>query len=160
MRLPMGEPEMAEKIVFKKYANRRLYNTDKSEYVTLKEVADLVRQGTRVEVIDAKTKEDVTAFILTQIVLEAAKQDNTLLPVPILHMIIQYGDNLLGEFFSKYFQKSIQNYVDYKATVENQYDKWLDLGKDASGMAQQSMESMKSFQTLFEQFFSTDKKPD
>lgn len=151
---------MAEKIVFKKYANRRLYNTEKSEYVTLKEVADLVRQGHRVEVIDAKTKEDVTAFILTQIVLEEAKQNNTLLPVPILHMIIQYGDNILGEFFSKHFQKSVQNYVDYKATVDAQYNKWLDLGKDASGLAQQSMESMKSFQSFFEQFFSKDKERD
>ena len=56
----------------------------------------------------------VTAFILTQIVLEAAKRRNSLLPVSVLHLIIRYGDNALGEFFEKYFQKTIHNYIETK----------------------------------------------
>ncbi len=103
---------MPEKIIFKKYANRRLYDTEKSAYVTLNQVADVIRQGRHVEVIDAKTKEDVTAFTLTQIIMEEAKQKNILLPVPLLHLIIQYGDNILGEFFEKYLQQMINNYND------------------------------------------------
>ena len=95
---------MAEKVVLKKYANRRLYDTEKSAYVTLNQVADLIREGRQVEVIDAKTKEDVTAFILTQIILEASRKKNVLLPVPLLHLIIQYGENVLEEFFEKYLQ--------------------------------------------------------
>ena len=74
---------MAEKIILKKYANRRLYDTDKSKYVTLNEVAERIRNGQQVEVVDAKTKADVTASILTQIVLEEAKKENVLLPVPL-----------------------------------------------------------------------------
>ena len=63
---------MPEKVILKKYANRRLYDTERSAYVTLNEVAELIKTGRQVEVIDAKTKEDVTAFILTQILLEEA----------------------------------------------------------------------------------------
>ncbi|MBW1646143.1 MAG: hypothetical protein JRJ56_07445 [Deltaproteobacteria bacterium] len=100
-----------KKVLLKKYTNRRLYNTDNSEYVTLQEVAELIRQGSDVEVIDAKSKEDVTALILTQIVLEEAKQNNCLLPIPLLHTIIKYGDNLLIEFFESYLQKSIKSFI-------------------------------------------------
>jgi len=102
---------MAEKILLKKYANRRLYDTEKSTHVTLNQVADMIKQGRRVEVIDAKTKEDVTSFILTQIILEETKKKNILLPVPLLHLIIQYGENVLGEFFEKYLEQTIKNYL-------------------------------------------------
>jgi len=64
---------MGEILVLKKYANRRLYDTEKRIYVTLQQVVDLIRQGRQVKVIDAKTKEDVTAYTLTQIVLEESK---------------------------------------------------------------------------------------
>jgi polyhydroxyalkanoate synthesis regulator protein len=69
------------------------------------------RQDCQVEVIDAITKEDVTASILTQIVLEKAKNKNILLPVPVFNLIIQYGDNILGEFFEKYLQQMIPTYL-------------------------------------------------
>ena len=65
---------MAKKILIKKYPNRRLYDTEKSQYVSLSHVADMVRQGRHVEVMEAKTEEDVTAFVLTQILLEEAKK--------------------------------------------------------------------------------------
>jgi len=72
---------MAEKILLKKYANRRLYDTEKSRYVTLTHVAHMIKAGRQVEVIDAKTTEDITAFIITQIILEMARNRNGLLPV-------------------------------------------------------------------------------
>jgi len=64
---------MAEIILLKKYANRRLYDTAQSAYVTLTEVADLIKEGNQVKVIDAKSEEDVTAFILSQIIMENAR---------------------------------------------------------------------------------------
>ena len=82
----MPEPD---KIILKKYSNRRLYDTVKSAYVTLSEVSDMIKQGQWVEVTDAKTGEDVTAFTLTQIVMEEAKKKNALLPVPLLHLLSQ-----------------------------------------------------------------------
>jgi polyhydroxyalkanoate synthesis repressor PhaR len=136
---------MADKVVLKKYANRRLYDTERSAYVTLDEVADMIKAGKEVRALDAKTKEDVTEFILTQIVLEKARKRNALLPVPLLHMIIRYGDNVLGEFFDKYLELIIKNYLSYKSKVDEQYKKWLGFGMDLSEVAKQSMAGMPPF---------------
>lgn len=150
---------MNEKIKLKKYANRRLYDTNKSAYVTLNQVADEIKQGRQVEVVDAKTKEDVTAFILTQIILEQAKNKHVLLPVPLLHLIIQYGDNLLGEFFEKYLQQMIQTYIAHKHAADKQFQKWLDVGFDFSKMAQEAMSGVTPFESIFDPFsFSSKKK--
>ena len=81
---------MTDRLIFKKYANRRLYSMSDSKYVTLGDMSELICKGHEVKVIDAKTKEDVTAFILTQIILEQTKNKNTLLPVPLLHFMIRY----------------------------------------------------------------------
>ncbi len=140
---------MNESIRFKKYANRRLYNMSESKYMTLEELAELIRQGHEIEVIDAKTKEDVTAFILTQIVLEQAKNKNTLLPVPLLHLIIRFGDNILVDFFENHLQQVIGNYVDYKKAMDTQFQRWLDLSRNLTETAQQGMKTINPFQTYF-----------
>lgn len=148
---------MPDKIMLKKYANRRLYDTEQSKYVTLNEVADRIRNGQQVEIRDAKTKEDVTAFILTQIVLEEAKQKNFLLPVPLLHVIIQYGDNILVEFFEKHLQQTINSYITFKRSVDDQFQQWLDMGMDMSQAAQKGFSTINPLQSLFEQFTKTGK---
>jgi len=131
---------MAEKLLLKKYPNRRLYDTEKSAYVTLSQVAEMVKQGREVEVIDAETKADVTAFILTQIVLEEAKKKTAFLPVSFLYLIIRYGETVLSEFFEKYLEQTFKNYLAYKAAVDEQFRNWLDLGADLSNVVQKSME--------------------
>jgi polyhydroxyalkanoate synthesis repressor PhaR len=143
---------MPDNVKLKKYANRRLYDTEKSEYVTLNQVADLIRQGRQVEIVDAKTSEDVTAFILTQIILEEAKNKNFLLPVPVLHLIIQYGDNVLGEFFEKYLQQMIQTYLGHKQAMDEHFNKWLETGLDFTNMAQKTMAGLTPFKSFFDQF--------
>ncbi len=143
---------MADKLLLKKYANRRLYDTEKSKYVSLNHVAEMIKQGREVTVIDAKTKEDVTSFILTQIILEEARKNNFLLPAPLLHLMIQYGESVLAEFFEKHLQQTIKNYLAYKHTVDEQFRKWLDLGQDLSDMAQKSMAGMTPFQSFHELF--------
>ena len=150
---------MPDKVKLKKYANRRLYDMEKSEYVTLIQVADLIRQGRQVEIIDAKTKEDVTAFILTQIILEEAKNKNFLLPIPVLHLIIRFGDNILGDFFDKYLQQMIQTYLAHKQAMDENFNKWLEMGLDYSTMAQKTMAGLTPFKSFFDQFSSfPDKK--
>ncbi len=146
---------MTDRIVLKKYANRRLYDTHKSAYVTLAEVADSIRQGRSVSAFDAKTKEDVTAFVLTQILLEEAKNKNALLPVPLLHIIIRYGENVLQDFFNNYLEQTINAYLTYKRQADEQFQKWLDVGMDISGMAQESISRLNPFQTIFDQFRGT-----
>ena len=123
---------MTDTVLIKKYSNRRLYDTEKSTYVSLNDLAETIREGREVHVIDAKTKEDVTAFILTQIIMEEAKNKNILLPVPLLSLFIRYGENVLAEFFEKYLQQIIKNYITYKEAFDNQFHKWLEFGVDFS----------------------------
>lgn len=151
---------MTEHIVLKKYANRRLYDTEKSAYVTLNEVAEYIRQGRQVRIYDAKSNDDVTAFILTQIVLEQAKNKNALLPEAVLHMIIQYGDNLLGEFFEKYFMLTFQNFLNHKKAVDKQFQQWLEMGMHMSKSAQQRLSNLNPLQPFFSAFDSGEKKDD
>jgi len=148
-------------VVLKKYANRRIYDTEKSAYVTLTQVADYIRSGRQVKIHDAKTNEDVTAFILTQIILEQAKNKNALLPVPLLHMIIRYGDNLMGEFFEKYFNQTFQNFVAHKKAVDNHFKQWLEMGMNLSKITREQFAENNPFQPFFDPFSGyTKKKPD
>ncbi len=143
---------MAEKLLLKKYTNRRLYDTERSAYVTLSQVGEMIKQGREVEVIDAETKADVTAFILTQIVLEEAKKKTAFLPVSFLYLIIRYGETVLSEFFEKYLEQTFTNYLAYKAAVDEQFRNWLDLGMNLSTMAQKTMEGLAPFKPLVNPF--------
>ena len=143
---------MPDPLILKKYSNRRLYDTRNSRYVTLDDVANMIRDGEQMQIHDATSGEDVTAFILTQIVLEAAKRKNSLLPVPVLHLIIRYGDNALSDFFEKYFQKTIQNYIEAKNAFEQQFGQWLDMGLQMSRQLPEMMGSTSSLDTMMELF--------
>jgi len=94
---PEPEPKSAEKppVVVKKYANRRLYNTESSSYITLDNLADMVRQGRDFVVYDAKTGEDITRGVLTQIIVEEEGKGSALLPTAFLRKLIGfYGDQM------------------------------------------------------------------
>jgi len=149
---------MAEKLLLKKYPNRRLYDTEKSAYVTLSQVAEMVKQGREVEVIDAETKADVTAFILTQIVLEEAKKKTAFLPVSFLYLIIRYGETVLSEFFEKYLEQTFKNYLAYKAAADEQFRNWLDLGADLSNLVQKSMEGFSPLNPFVSPFSQSTKR--
>ncbi len=149
---------MPDPVILKKYANRRLYDTEKSRYVTLSQVSEYIHEGRQVSIFDAKTEEDVTAFILTQIVLEEAKNKNALLPAPLLHIIIRYGDNLLSEFFEKYFQQIFENFVSHKKAMDGQFQQWVEMGLNMSKTAQKGFASINPFQNLFETFNPSSKK--
>src|SRR3954466_14879163 len=82
-------------VVVKKYANRRLYNTESSSYVTLEDLANMVRQGRDFIVFDAKSGEDITRSVLTQIIVEEESKGRSLLPESFLRQLIGfYGDSL------------------------------------------------------------------
>jgi polyhydroxyalkanoate synthesis repressor PhaR len=151
---------MENPVILKKYANRRLYDTEQSAYVTLSQVAQLIKEGREVAILDAKTEEDVTAFILTQIILEEAKQNHTLLPVALLHLIIRHGDNLLGEFFEKYLQQVFENFIAHKKAVDGQCQHWLELGQQMTATAQKGLGEISPFAPFFDPFGSSKKKED
>ena len=143
---------MENPVELKKYANRRLYDADRKKFVTLNEVAEMIREGKVVRVTDANTSDDVTAFILTQILLEQAKNRHALLPVSLLHLLIRYGDNTLSGFFEKYLQQIIQCYVNYQDSVDDQFLRWLNLGAGLTRSAQDNMKNLNPFQSFFEGF--------
>ncbi|MDT8344897.1 MAG: polyhydroxyalkanoate synthesis repressor PhaR [Thermohalobaculum sp.] len=88
-------PAGSERVIIKKYANRRLYNTAKSSYVTLDDLSKMVRQGQDFAVFDAKTGEDITRSVLTQIIFEEEAKGTSMLPTNFLRQIIRlYGDAL------------------------------------------------------------------
>jgi polyhydroxyalkanoate synthesis repressor PhaR len=140
---------MNDTVVLKKYANRRLYDTEQSAYVTLEQVAEMVRKGRQIRVLDAKTKEDVTAFVLTQLVLEQAKNRDLLLPVPVLHMMIRYGDNVLSEFFDRYLQPILQNYMTHKSAFDRHFQQWVGMGAEFTEMARRAATGFGPFSPFF-----------
>jgi polyhydroxyalkanoate synthesis repressor PhaR len=109
-----GGESAPPKVKIKKYANRRLYNTATSSYVTLDHLCQMVKQGTEFVVHDAKTGEDITRSVLTQIIVEEEAKGQNLLPVSFLRQLISfYGDNL---------QALVPRYLDYSmgAFAQNQ----------------------------------------
>ncbi|MGH6719091.1 MAG: polyhydroxyalkanoate synthesis repressor PhaR [Alphaproteobacteria bacterium] len=109
----MAEPTEADKvrIVIKKYANRRLYNTATSSYVTLDHLARMVKDGIDFVVFDAKSGEDITHAVLTQIILEEETKGPSLLPIGFLRQLISYyGDNLQS-FVPRYLELSMSAFT-------------------------------------------------
>ena len=93
---------MSQPIVVRKYENRRLYDTSSSRYVNLPEIAQMVREGAEVQVVDAKSGEDITRVILTQIIHEDARQKKGELPLPFLRELIVTSDRAFRDFLSWY----------------------------------------------------------
>jgi polyhydroxyalkanoate synthesis repressor PhaR len=151
---------MPEKVILKKYANRRLYDTEKRAFVSLSQVADLVKQGREIEISDDKTGEDVTAFILTQIVLEEAKKKTLLLPVSLLYLLIRYGDSALSEFFESYLEQTLKNYLAYKGAMDAQFQRWLEMGQGFSNLTQKTIGNLAPFQSWMQFFPGKAGKPE
>lgn len=105
--------------VVKKYANRRLYNTASSSYVTLDDLSKMVRGGEHFVVYDAKSGEDLTRSILTQIIMEEDSKGRNLLPVNFLRQLIQYYDNNLRAFLPRYLEMSMENFAENQDHIQH-----------------------------------------
>jgi polyhydroxyalkanoate synthesis repressor PhaR len=88
---------MAEARIIKRYANRKLYDTQHSRYVTLEQISEMIRNGDEVKIVDNKTKEDLTSVTLAQIIFEEEKKQRSFLPLGAMRNIIQNG----GEWFAE-----------------------------------------------------------
>jgi polyhydroxyalkanoate synthesis repressor PhaR len=108
---PSGkDPERVEPVVIKKYANRRLYNTDTSTYVTLDDLAAMVKSGRDFVVFDAKSGDDLTHSVLTQIIVEQESRmgGQTLLPIPFLRQLIRFYGDSIERLVPSYLQVSLE----------------------------------------------------
>ena len=110
----------ARKLEIKKYPNRRYYDTTHSRHLTLDEIRSLIQQGYDIVVTDAKTGDDITAQLLTQIILEleTAKLDS--FPVPLLVRMIRMNDQVVKDFIEKYFNQALKSFLDYQRQIEEQ----------------------------------------
>ena len=97
-------------IVIKKYPNRRLYDTGRSRYINLEDIAAFIREGKDVQVVDAQTGEDLTRVTLTQIIVDDAKQQPTGLPLELLKQLIVSSDQVGREFIMWYLKSAYDAY--------------------------------------------------
>ncbi|MES3048295.1 polyhydroxyalkanoate synthesis repressor PhaR [Sphingomonas faeni] len=112
-------------VIIKKYANRRLYNTDSSSYITLDHLATMTREGRDFKVVDAKTDEDITHNVLTQIIMEEESRGETMMPVNFLRQLISmYGDSM-QTMVPGYLEASMdsfrRNHDQFKSAVEGAF---------------------------------------
>jgi polyhydroxyalkanoate synthesis repressor PhaR len=98
-------------VVIKKYANRRLYNTQTSSYVTLDHLAAMVKDGTEFEVQDARTGDDITRSVLTQIIFEEEAKGQSLLPIKFLRQLIRFYGDSLQSFVPGYLDMSMEGFT-------------------------------------------------
>ena len=105
------------KLVIKKYSDRRLYDSSASRYVKLDDVARMVREGIEVKVVDARSGKDLTYLILTQIILEDARERETPLPLQLLQQLVKASDKATHNFLSWYLNSALDLYQKAQDTV-------------------------------------------
>jgi polyhydroxyalkanoate synthesis repressor PhaR len=138
--------------VVKKYANRRLYNTATSSYVTLDDLSKMVRAGQHFVVYDAKSGEDLTRSILTQIILEEDGKGRNLLPINFLRQLIGYYDDNLRAFLPRYLELSMENFAanqeQIRRYIEGTFGQFFPMSQ-FEDMARQNMALLQRAATMF-----------
>ena len=126
------------RVVIKKYANRRLYDTSASRYVNLEDIAAMVRNGTDVQVVDAKSGEDLTRATLTQIIVDNAKEQPGGMPLELLQQLIQASDQVRQEFMTWYLKSAFDTYRKVQNALQSGFT-------EVRSAALSPLEMMKSF---------------
>jgi polyhydroxyalkanoate synthesis repressor PhaR len=110
------------KVTIKKYANRRLYDTESSSYITLDRLAQMVREGREFEVVDAKTGDDITRQVLTQIIVdEEARGGATMLPISFLKQLIGLYGNSMQTLVPQYLEAAMEAFQRNQSAVRDAF---------------------------------------
>jgi polyhydroxyalkanoate synthesis repressor PhaR len=148
-------------IVIKKYANRRLYNTATSSYVTLDHLAQMVRDGTEFQVFDAKTNEDITRQVLTHIIVEEENKGEKMLPLSFLRQLISlYGDSVQA-MVPGYLEQSMKAFAGNQDQIREMMEKTLGAAgvnplKAFEDMTRQNMALFENAMSTFNPFAAMD----
>ena len=120
---PQAQAPKREAVVIKKYANRRLYNTETSTYVTLEDLAKMVRGDRDFVVYDAKNGDDLTHAVLTQIIVEQESREGgqALLPIPFLRQLIRFYDDSIARMVPSYLQFSLEHLAKEQVRFREQF---------------------------------------
>ena len=117
----MAEAKQTSPVVIKKYANRRLYDTGTSAYITLEDLCARVKEGKEFVVVDAKSGQDLTRQVLTQIILEQETKGFKMLPTSFLRDVIQHYDNSMQEVFQGYMEGSMKSFVENQERIRGMF---------------------------------------
>jgi polyhydroxyalkanoate synthesis repressor PhaR len=160
----MTEPQMADQnvpvsgeppVVVKKYANRRLYNTESSSYITLDNLADMVRAGRDFVVYDARSGEDITRSVLTQIIVEEENKGRALLPTAFLRQLIGFYGDSLGGMVPRYLEQTMGAIARQQAQVREAMQQTMGnlLPPGLEEMRRQNVAMMERAMNLFSPFY-------
>jgi polyhydroxyalkanoate synthesis repressor PhaR len=146
------DPKVKAPVVIKKYANRRLYNTEKSTYVTLEHLAQMVREDEDFIVNDAKTGEDITRSVLTQIIFEEEAKGQNMLPTRFLRQLIGlYGDTLQG-FVPGYLDASMDTFSKNQEKMREQVRSVFEANPALSNFESLARTNMEWFENAMRMF--------
>lgn len=130
-------------IIIKKYANRRLYNTSSSSYITLDDLAGMTREGVEFQVLDAKTGSEITHAILTQIIMEEEQHGEQMLPVSFLRQLIGMYGNSMQAMMPPYLEATMQHFQDNQKKLQEAFGS--SMGPEAfARMAENNMAMFKA----------------
>ena len=150
----MAEEKTGEgPVVIKKYANRRLYNTQTSSYVTLDHLAQMVKEGTEFEVHDARTGEDITRSVLTQIIFEEEGKGQNLLPIKFLRQLIRFYGDSLQAFVPGYLDLSMDSFTKNQEAMKSRVAEAFGGGSSAlEAMTRQNLQMFERAMKMFSPF--------
>lgn len=141
--------EESDIVVIKKYANRRLYNTRSSSYITLDHLSKMTREGVDFKVVDAKTGADITHQILTQIIMEEeASGGEQILPVNFLRQLIAMYGNSMQSLLPHYLEASMEHFRDNQLKLRQAFEESLG-NNPLAAIAQRNMEMFKAATAAF-----------
>lgn len=147
-----NKDDSSEPIIIKKYANRRLYNTEKSSYVTLDHLAEMVREGQDFVVKDAKSGDDITRSVLTQIIFEEESKGHNMLPTNFLRQLISlYGDSLQG-FVPGYLDASMETFAKNQDDMREQLQSVVGSNPAMAGFETMARTNMEWFDNAMRMF--------
>jgi polyhydroxyalkanoate synthesis repressor PhaR len=116
-----AKPGAGERVIIQKYANRRLYNKATSTYITLDDLSAMVKDGVDFVVYDAKTNEDITRKVLTQIIFEEESRGQNLLPIQFLRQLIQFYGDQMQAFLPSYLELSLDSFMRQQERMRAQF---------------------------------------
>ncbi len=151
-----------EGILIKRYSNRRLYNTESREYVSYEKLAEIIRDGADIIVIDSKTNEDVTKTILIQLILEEEKRDSSVLPTEFLFQVLRSSESSIQDFFKNHLSISLETYLRTREELDSRFRSMLELAYSTPQIIEKIVPGA---ETVKEMFVGTkpeadDKKPE
>jgi polyhydroxyalkanoate synthesis repressor PhaR len=136
-------------LVIKRYGNRRLYNLETASYVNYQDLVKLIRDGHEIQVIDSRTKEDVTKSVLLQIILEEEKSATNLLPIPFLYQILRSREDAVQDFFKNYLSASFSAYMKTREEFDKRFKSFLEMGASAPQIWEKFLPGAETVKDLF-----------